>query len=202
MDVGHPLRDVVPGARGLVLATLVQLEKPVTVRALARHSGVSAQTALNLVDELSQVGLVHAERVGGLVLVALNRGHIFVEPLYALVRARGRLIERLSADLARWPELAAAWLFGSAARGDGDRFSDIDLLLVAEADTGDPVWASNVATLAEHVYEWTGNPAQITEHSWESFEQLVRDGNILVSAIRDDGVPLTPASRRRLRDVA
>jgi predicted nucleotidyltransferase len=202
MDVGHPLRDVVPGARGLVLATLVQLEKPVTVRALARHSGVSAQTALNLVDELSQVGLVHAERVGGLVLVALNRSHIFVEPLYALVRARGRLIERLSGDLARWPELAAAWLFGSAARGDGDRFSDIDLLLVAEGDTDDPVWGSNVATLAEHVYEWTGNTAQITEHSWESFERLVRDGNILVSAIRDDGVPLTPCSRRRLRDVA
>ena len=202
MDVGHPISDIVPGPRGLVLAVLVQLEKPVTVRALARHSGVSAQTALNLVNELSQVGLVRAERVGGLVLVALNRGHIFVEPLYALVRARGRLIERLSEELARWPEVAAAWLFGSAARGDGDRFSDIDLLLVAEADTGDPAWGSNVATLAEHVYEWTGNPAQITEHSWESFEQLVRDGNILVSVIRDDGVPLTPGSRRRLRDVA
>jgi predicted nucleotidyltransferase len=202
MDVGHPIRDIVPGPRGLVLAVLVQLEKPVTARALARHSGVSAQTALNLVDELSQVGLVHTERVGGLVLVALNRGHIFAEPLYALARARGQLIKRLSEELATWPELAAAWVFGSAARGDGDRSSDIDLLLVAEAGTDDPEWGSNVATLADHVQEWTGNPAQITEHSWESFEQLVRDGNVLVSAIRDDGVPLTPGSRRRLRDVA
>lgn len=202
MDVGHPIRDIVPGARGLVLATLVQLEKPVTVRALARHSGVSPQTALNLVDELSRVGLVRAERAGGLILVALNRGHIFAEPLYALARARGRLIERLSEELARWPELAAAWLFGSAARGDGDRSSDIDLLLVAEAGTDNPEWGSNVATLADQVQEWTGNPAQITEHSWESFEQLVRDGNLLVSAIRDDGVPLTPSSRSRLRDVA
>ena len=202
MDVGHPLKDIVPGPRGLVLATLVQLEKPVTVRALARHSGVSAQTALNLVDELSLVGLVHAERVGGLILVALNRDHIFVEPLNALVRARGRLIERMSEELATWPGLAAAWLFGSAARGDGDRSSDIDLLLVAEADTEDAAWVSNVATLADHVHEWTGNPAQITEHTWGSFEQLARDGNVLVSAIRDDGVPLTPGSRRRLRDVA
>jgi predicted nucleotidyltransferase len=202
VDVGHPIRDIVPGARGLVLATLVQLEKPVTVRALARHSGVSPQTALNLVDELSRVGLVRAERAGGLVLVVLNRGHIFAEPLYALARARGRLIERLSEELARWPELAAAWLFGSAARGDGDRSSDIDLLLVAEAGTDNPEWGSNVARLADQVEEWTGNPTQITEHSWESFEQLVRDGNLLVSAIRDDGVPLTPSSRSRLRDVA
>ena len=202
MDVGHPLRDIVPGPRGLVLATLVQLEKPVTVRALARHSGVSAQTALNLVDELSLVGLVHAERAGGVILVALNRGHIFVEPLVALVRTRGRLIEQMSEELATWPGLAAAWLFGSAARGDGDRSSDIDLLVVAEADTGDPTWGSNVAALADHVHEWTGNPVQIIEHTWRSFEQLARDGNVLVSAIRDDGVPLTSGSRRRLRDVA
>jgi predicted nucleotidyltransferase len=202
MDVGRPLRDIVPGPRGLLLATLVQLEKPVTVRALARHSGVSAQTALNLVDELSLVGLVQAERAGGLILVVLNRRHILVEPLYALVRARGRLIERMSEELETWPDLAAAWLFGSAARGDGDRSSDVDLLLVAEADTGNPAWVGNVATLADHVYEWTGNLVQITEHTWESFEQLVRDGNVLVSAIRDDGVPLTPGSRRRLRDVA
>jgi predicted nucleotidyltransferase len=202
MDVGHPFRDIVPGARGRVLATLVQLEKPVTVRALARHAGVNAQTALNLVGELSLVGLVHEERVGGLILVALNRDHIFVDPLYALVRARGQLIERMSEELATWPGLAAAWLFGSAARGDGDRSSDIDLLLVAEADASGLAWESNAATLAGHVHEWTGNPAQITEHTWESFEQLVRDGNVLVSAIRDDGVPLTPGSRRRLRDLA
>jgi predicted nucleotidyltransferase len=202
MDVGHPLRDIVPGPRGLVLATLAQLEKPVTVRALARHSGVSAQTALNLVDELSLAGLVHAERAGGLVLVALNRGHILIDPLTALVRTRGRLIERMTGELATWPDLAAGWLFGSAARGDGDRSSDIDLLLVAEADTDDPPWAARIATLADHVQEWTGNPVQITEHTWGSFEQLARDGNVLVSAIRDDGVPLTPGSRRRLRDVA
>jgi hypothetical protein len=111
---------------------------------------VSAQTALNIVDELSQVGLVNVERVGGLVLVVLNRGHIFAEPLYALVRARGQLIKRLSEELARWDELAAAWLFGSAARGDGDRSSDIDLLLVAEAGIDDAEWGSNVATNAIH----------------------------------------------------
>jgi predicted nucleotidyltransferase len=202
MDVGHPIRDVVPGARGMVLATLVQLEKPVTVRALARHSGVSAQTALNLVDELSQVGLVRTERMGGLIMVALNRGHILAEPLFALAKTRGRLIERLSEELAEWPGLAAAWLFGSAARGDGDRLSDIDLLLVAEAGTDDAEWSGHVATLADRVHEWAGNPAQITEYAWESFEQLVRDGNLLITAIRDDGIPLTPGTRSRLRDVA
>ena len=145
---------------------------------------------------------MHTDRLGGLILVAMNRRHIFFEPLNALVRTRGRLIERMSEEVATWPDLAAAWLFGSAARGDGDRSSDIDLLLVADVDTTDPAWASNVATLGEHVHEWTGNPAQITEHTVESFEQLVRDDNVLVSAIRDDGVPLTSGTRSRLRGVA
>jgi predicted nucleotidyltransferase len=202
MDVGHPISDIVPGPRGLALSVLVQLEKPVTARALARYSGVSAQTALSLIGELSRVGLVHVERTGGLVLAVLNRDHILAEPLYALARARGQLIKRLSAELARWPDLAAAWLFGSAARGDGDRASDIDLLLVAEAGIDGPGWGSNVAALADHVQAWTGNPAQITEYSGESFGRLVRDDTALIAAIRDDGVPLTPGSRKVLRDVA
>jgi len=199
MDVGRPIADLVPGPRGLLLATLVQLEKPVSVRALARHSGVSAQSALNLAGELSLAGLVDLERVGGSILVALNRDHVLIEPLYGVVRARGRLIDRISEELSAWPGLMAAWLFGSAARGDGDRFSDIDLLVVAEADTEDPVWESNVATLGDHVHAWTGNPVQITEHTRDSFARLDRDDNALVRAVRDDGIPLTPGSRASLR---
>jgi hypothetical protein len=73
---------------------------------------------------------------------------------------------------------------------------------VAAVDTADPVWERNVATLGDHVREWTGNLVQITEHTWDSFEQLARDDNALVSAIRDDGIPLTSGSRTRLRSVA
>ena len=46
MYLANPLEDVIPGARGRLLATIVQLEVPVTIRALARHAGVSPQTAL------------------------------------------------------------------------------------------------------------------------------------------------------------
>lgn len=202
MDVGRPFLDIVPGARGRVLATLVQLEKPVTVRELSRHSGVSPQTALNLVGELSEAGVVHAERLGGLIMVALNRDHVFADPLSVLVRSRGRLIERLRDELAGWPQLAAAWLFGSAARGDGDRSSDIDLFLVAETSTDDLDWGASVGVLADHVREWTGNPAQIVEHSLESFAQLARDDSLLLTALREDGIALTQDSHRRLREVA
>jgi predicted nucleotidyltransferase len=201
VDVGHPYVAALPGARGKLLAVLVQLEKPATVRSLAGHAGISPQTALNLVDELAQAGLVHTERAGGSVLAALNRDHILAEPIEELIRSRGRLIGRLSEALARWPRLAAAWLFGSAARGDGDRSSDIDLLLVADTSTEDDAWTSAVGILADQVQAWTGNHAQVAEYSWAAFVQLVRGDNPIIAAIRADGIALTPLSRDRLRGI-
>jgi predicted nucleotidyltransferase len=200
MDVGRPYADLLPGARGKVAATLARLAVPVTVRALARHAGVSPQAALDAVNGLADAGLVRTERAGGLVMAGLNRDHLLAEPLEMLISVRVRLVERLTAELQGWPDLAAAWLFGSAARGDGGRGSDIDLFLVADGSTDHPHWGEAVGSLAYQVEAWTGNRTEIVEHSWESFVRLVRTDNVLISAIHTDGVPLTERSRRRLRE--
>ena len=202
MDVGRPWADVMAGARGAVLATLVQLEAPVTVRALARHAGVSPQGALRLVDELATAGVVQVHPAGRSLMVGLNRDHLAAEPLVALVSLRARLVERICDELVGWDELAGAWLFGSAARGDGDRDSDIDLLLVAGRSLDSDGWAQRTARLADRVRAWTGNPVQLVEHSRRSFAALVRENNPLADAIRLEGIPLTPRSRRLLRTAA
>lgn len=202
MDVARPYAHVIPGLRGLVLATLAQLETPVTVRALARHAGVSPQGALSLVNELAEAGLVFAEPVGRALLVSLNREHLAAEPLTALLALRGRLVERLTAELANWPQLAGAWLFGSTARGDGGPNSDVDLLLVAEATLDDDDWAEATARLTDRVRRWTGNHVQLVEHTRRSFAQLLKRRNPLVASLRVDGIPLTPRTRMLLRDAA
>src|SRR5688572_31818026 len=102
MDVASPVADLIPGARGAVLATLAQLALPVTVRALARHAGVSPQGALTVVNELSRAGLVATHPAGGAVMVSLNRDHLAAGPLLALVGARARLVEKLTDELAPW----------------------------------------------------------------------------------------------------
>lgn len=201
MDLSKPLADVIPGPRGRLLATLVQLEAPVTVRALARHAGVAPQTALGMVNDLAETGLVFTQRVGQAHLVTLNRSHVLAPPLAALSRTRARLIERLTRELSAWTELAGAWLFGSAARGTGDRHSDIDLCLVAAASTETDAWAGATARLVGQVLTWTGNHAQLVEHSRGSFALLLRDRNPLVAALRE-GVALTPGSRALLRQPA
>jgi predicted nucleotidyltransferase len=202
MDVERPWADVISGARGAVLATLVQLEAPVTVRTLARHAGVSPQGALRLVDELAAVGLVRVQPAGRSLLVSLNRDHLAAEPLVALVATRARLVDRLYDELTGWDDLAGAWLFGSAARGGGDRQSDIDLLLVAGRSLDTDGWVDQTARLISRVRAWTGNPVQLVEHSRRSFAALVREGNPLVDAVRLEGIPLTSKSRRLLRSAA
>ena len=199
MDLGDPLADIIPGPRGRILATLVQLSTPVTTRALAGHAGVSPQTTLTAVNELVDAGVLHAERAGTANLIELNRDHLLARPLVALGQTRNRLVEMLKDELAGWADLAGAWLFGSSARGDGGRHSDVDVLLVAKTNIETDAWAEATAHLGEHVILWTGNQAQLVEHTRNSFRRLVRDGNSLITAVRTEGVPLTPDSRALLR---
>jgi predicted nucleotidyltransferase len=200
VDVGRPYADVVPGVRGSVLATLAQLAVPVTVRALARHAEVSPQGALQVVNDLAVAGIVTVTSAGRSLMVSLNRDHLAAEPILGLVGLRARLVERLTGELAGWSNLAGGWLFGSAARGDGDSTSDIDVLLVADHGPDDE-WESSCARLASQVRAWTGNPTQLVEHTRRSFAALVRR-NPLIAALRSEGVPLTPTSPELLRGAA
>jgi predicted nucleotidyltransferase len=198
VDLGSPLSDIVPGARGQVLATLADLQEPVTVRALARAAAVAPQTALSIVNDLAVAGLVRTQRAGQAQLVTLNLAHVLAHPLVALARTRHRLTELLSAELAGWAGLAGAWLFGPAARPGGDRGSAIDLLLVASTSTELPAWGEATGRLVHQVQGWTGNKVQIVEHSRGSFALLIRGANPLVAIIRAEGIPLTPGCQSLL----
>lgn len=192
---------MVPGVRGAVLATLAQLAVPVTVRALARHAGVSPQGALQVVHELAEAGLVHVTPAGRALMVSLNREHLAAEAILQLAGLRGRLVEHLAEEFQDWPGLAGAWLFGSAARGDGHRGSDIDVLLVAE-DSATDEWDAACAQLATKVSAWTGNQVQLVEHTRASFASLIRRKNPLIAALRADGIALTKRTARLLRGAA
>jgi predicted nucleotidyltransferase len=199
VDLGSPFSDVVPGARGQVLATLADLQESVTVRALARAAGVAPQTALSVVNDLAAAGLVRSQRAGQAQLVCLNRTHVLAQPLIALLRTRDRLTEMLMAEFAGWAGLAGAWLFGPAARPGGDRGSAIDLLLVASTSTELPAWGEATGRLVHQVQSWTGNRVQLVEHSRGSFALLIRGASPLVATIRADGIPLTPGCQSLLR---
>jgi len=79
------------------------------------------------------------------------------------------------AAIANPPEV---WLYGSVARGDADRFSDVDLLVVA--DQVNPM---------EQVAEDVGYPvgSSISVYSWKEVEAMASYGSIFLHHIGTEG---------------
>jgi hypothetical protein len=93
-----------------------------------------------------------------------------------------------------------ASLFGSAARGDGDAQSDIDLLIVrpTAVDADDGEWRGQIEALAESVHRWTGNHAGIAEVAESELPQLRRDRPPIVDEASADAVDLAGQPVRKL----
>ena len=199
MDLSAPITDVIPGHRGVVLAALLRLREPVTGRELAAQAGVPAATARRIIDDLAEAGLVDLRPAGRALGVTLNRQHLAVPALEQLAAMRALLIETLRASIAAWGlPAAAAWMFGSAARGDGDRRSDIDLVVVALGETSDD-WETQTGDLASLGSACTGNDVQVLDYSKREFRRLVSVANPLIRSLREDGVELVDGSSMLLR---
>jgi predicted nucleotidyltransferase len=93
-----------------------------------------------------------------------------------------------------------ASLFGSAARGDGDERSDIDLLLVRPADTDadESRWRHQLDTLAELVRKWSGNHCALIELGERELPRLRRDRPPVVDEVMADAVDLAGKSARQI----
>jgi predicted nucleotidyltransferase len=199
MDLSAPITDVIPGHRGAVLAALLRLREPVTGRELAAQAGVPAATARRIIDDLAEAGLVDLRPAGRALGVTLNRQHLAVPALEQLAAMRALLIDTLRASIAAWElPAAAAWMFGSAARGDGDRRSDIDLVVVARGETSDD-WETQTADLASLGSACTGNDVQVLDYSKREFRRLVSETNPLIRSLREDGIELVDGSSMLLR---
>lgn len=199
MDLSAPITDVIPGHRGAILAALVRLQAPVTGRELAAQAGVPPATAARVVNDLEAAGLIERGPAGHAMGVVLNRRHLAVPALEELAGMRAGLVGRLRSTITQWKEPAvAAWLFGSAARGDGSRSSDIDIVVVARREISDG-WEQQIGELGDLAAASTGNTAQVIDYSRRQFRELVGSHNPLIRALRSDGIELVESSSVLLR---
>ncbi len=169
---------------------------------LAVAAGVDNRHAGRTIDALLLAGLVSETRAGGSRMIEMNREHLDFEPISALVGGRQRLVARAREELEPLSVIAGAWLFGSAARGDGDVGSDIDILLVGAIDLDTADWDEVVGQLRSRLRLWTGNDVQFVEHNRASLARMVSARNRLIAEIRRDGVALVERGASLLRGAA
>jgi len=138
---------------GPVLAVLAQAGKPLTVGEVAaltpRGSEIGVRRSL---ERLVGQGIVRATEMGRNRVHELNREHVGAQVAEALAGLRLALWKRFRSALSGWnPKPVYGCVFGSAARGDGDAQSDIDVLLVRAPVTGETDPRRKSAGLADVV---------------------------------------------------
>jgi predicted nucleotidyltransferase len=201
MDVSKPFAAISPSVDADVLVVLAGSTKPRSGRELARRAGRSNTGVQHVLDRLVEHGLVSREEVGRTFLYQLNRDHLLAPAVERMAGVRGELVRRLRDEIDAWeiPPVHAS-LFGSAARGDGDVSSDIDLLVVrpADVDPDDAHWRGQVDRLADLVRRWTGNNAGIAEVSEGELPRLRKDRPPVVEEVSEDAIDLAGEATRKL----
>lgn len=167
---------------------------PLTGRQISRlvRKGTSPSVSAAL-DRLVEQGLVKRQEAGRAYLHTLNRDHIAAPVVESLAGLRAELLRRLRDTFAGWRVAPLhASMFGSAARGDGDASSDVDLLVIrpTDIDEEDVAWRAQVDALAESVHAWTGNHAGIVELGEAELPELRHTPPPILEDLREDGIDL------------
>lgn len=154
MHLGKPLLSITGGLEGAVLEVLAGTTTPLPLGNIHRLVGSASKSGIRkALLRLTIGGTVHVLPGGYL----LNREHLAVEGIIKLSNLRGELFRRMAQEISSWrPAVTLAGVYGSAARGDGDEESDIDVLIVADRLADDAL-----GRLSHLVTEWTGNDCQI-----------------------------------------
>lgn len=186
---------------GKVLIVLAGTTRPLSGREVARLAEASQNATSLVLRRLVEHGLVHVQEAGrgAALLYTLNRDHIAAEAVLILASLRSRLFARLTEAVQQWSlQPVHASVFGSAARGDGDVESDIDLFIVRPNGVGEDNerWRAQIDRLAKQVESWTGNRASIAEASQADVRRLKRERAPVVRELESDAVALagTPLS--------
>ncbi len=221
VNLSDPTRSVTPTLDGPVLAVLASAGSPLTVgdvaKQVVRGSEIGIRRCLaRLVDE----GIVQATEMGRNRVHELNREHLAAPVAELLAGMRPAMFDHIRGEIGKWrPKPYYACVFGSAARGDGDASSDIDVLLIHAPFPGDPKppkqqrlrdslaqmwseplsvsaaearrWPAQVDRLRGRIRAWTGNTAQIVDLSWAEW-LTHKDDEGVFEEIRRDGIDVTP----------
>jgi len=202
MDLGRPHRLIAHPLDGSVLAVLSATTRPLTGREVARLAPEGSQPGISkALGRLADEGLVSRQEAGNALLYQLNRDHLAAPAAELLAGLRSVLIARLREELTDWAiQPVHASIFGSAARGDGDTSSDIDLLVIRPADVADdePHWRAQLDGVTDSIRRWTGNPASVSELSEADVERLARERPPVIEALATDAITLIGPDASRL----
>lgn len=202
MDFVHPVEAVIPGTQGRVLAVLAETTAELNLRTVARLAGVSPAQASRVLPGLVELGLVERREVPPSSLFRLSRQNVAAQVVVELARSHDIALQQMGAAAGELPvPPVSVIIFGSFARREADRHSDIDAVIVHPdgIDAEDDSWAAGVEQWREAVRAITGNPVEVIEtDKAEAAEKLSSERTVWRDVARD-GVVVHGATLDELR---
>jgi predicted nucleotidyltransferase len=191
MDFIHPLKAVIPGVQGRILAVLAQTTADLNLRTIASIADVSEAQASRVLPGLVAIGLVERREAPPSALFRLVRDHIAAEPILALSRSRDRMIQKMREIAEGLPiSPTSVIIFGSFARGEADAESDIDTLMIRPSGVSesDDAWSASVQQWIDRVGEVSGNRVEVLEVDEDEVPARLRSGRSVWQDIERDGL--------------
>lgn len=194
VDYARPVEALFPGVQGKVLGVLARNHSELSMRAVARLSGVSPQQSSVVLGHLVDLGLVERRDVPPVALVRLSPDNVAAQTVVALASLRQTVLHRL-VDIAASisPAPTSLIVFGSFARGRAGAASDLDALVVRPAGLpgDDNEWTDSLGTWTDRARRIIGNPINLVEVSADELPELLsRPEPSLWSDIATEGVLL------------
>jgi predicted nucleotidyltransferase/predicted transcriptional regulator len=153
--------------RGKALALLLlQPQRRLHVREIARLTGTVAGTMNKELDRLQRAGLLERHSVGNQLQYCANPQHPVYQELSALLRKTIGLADVLT--LALTPvanRISVAFVFGSVAQGSDTALSDVDVMVIGEVDFGEVV---NLLFDAQTTLQREINPKVFSKLDWHT----------------------------------
>jgi len=202
MDFMHPIQAVIPGTQGRVLAVLAETTAELNLRTVARLAGVSPAQTSRVFPGLVELGLVERREVPPSSLFRLNRENLAAQAVIELAQLRDSALTRLGAAAQEMPiPPTSVIVFGSLARREADRESDIDAVIVRPDDVAgdDDRWTAGVEQWRRTVRTITGNHVEIIEIGRTDARKKLSNGATLWRDVARDGVVVHGATLDELR---
>ena len=127
--------------------------------------------------KLVSIGLIRTYRKGNLSIYCADRSSPIFPEIYSLVMKTEGIADTVRAALELIEGVEIAFIFGSAASGRLDRFSDVDVLVVGSMPFGD------VSAALAQVQLQLGRDIAPTVYSPHEFQQRLRDGHHFLSGV-------------------
>jgi predicted nucleotidyltransferase len=164
-----------------------------TGRRIAELAEKTQEGTRKALRRLLEIGIVERQEAGNAILYRLNRRHLAAPAIEQIADLRSRFLGQLTETIEAWrPRPLHVSMFGSAARGDGDTHSDIDLFVVrpSSVKADDQGWQEQVQQLPVDVLAWTGNHANVVEVRESAIADLRQRRPAIVESIEADAVNL------------